>query len=88
MTKICKKCETEFNGPDDPALCSLLRLCPKCLADQQEAAAKEEAERRLQEREKRWRGLCPPSYRETVIEKLPNPDKAEEVLSWTYGPTG
>ena len=35
-----------------------------------------------------WERLCPPAYRNTIPEQLPNPVKFEEVQKWTYGPTG
>jgi DNA replication protein DnaC len=35
-----------------------------------------------------WKSLCPPEYRNTVSEQLPNVAKFEEVQKWQYGPTG
>jgi hypothetical protein len=38
--------------------------------------------------ERQWDRLCPPLYRNTIPEQLPNPEKFEEVQKWKYGPTG
>lgn len=88
MNKNCKNCGTEFNAPDDPVLNRFTPFCPKCATERREADAKTEQARLDRERESRWHSLCPPAYRDTVIEKLPNPNKATEILSWNYGATG
>ena len=46
--------------------------------------------RKIQERahRKAWEYLCPPEYRNTVYEELPNVTKFEEVQKWQYGPKG
>lgn len=50
----------------------------------------EEVRRREREREYRqaWEHLCPPEYRNTIYDELPNVTKFEEVQKWQYGPTG
>ncbi|HEV2328608.1 MAG TPA: hypothetical protein VGY56_07465 [Verrucomicrobiae bacterium] len=90
MTKTCKNedCAMQFDIPDTPFLSRLIPFCPNCASKRQEAAIKAELARVNQEREDRWKAICPPAYRETQIEKLPNPDKASDVLAWNYGPTG
>jgi DNA replication protein DnaC len=35
-----------------------------------------------------WEELCPPAYRNTLSDKIPNLSKFEEVQKWKYGPTG
>jgi hypothetical protein len=35
-----------------------------------------------------WKSLCPPGYRNTTSEQLPNVAKFEEVQRWQYGPKG
>lgn len=45
-------------------------------------------ERAREERKRRWEQLCPPSYRSTCVEQLPNMNKFYEVQKWTYGPKG
>jgi DNA replication protein DnaC len=35
-----------------------------------------------------WKHLCPPQYRSTVSEQLPNLEKFEQVQQWQYGPVG
>src|SRR5262245_49550072 len=46
--------------------------------------------RKIEERDHRkaWEYLCPPEYRNTVYEELPNVTKFEEVQKWQYGPKG
>jgi DNA replication protein DnaC len=39
-------------------------------------------------RESSWKNLCPPGYRNTIPEQLPNVAKFEEVQKWQYGPKG
>ena len=50
----------------------------------------EEARRREQEREHRdaWEELCPPEYRNSSRERLPNLEKFDQVQTWQYGPIG
>lgn len=45
---------------------------------------------KLQEmaRRKAWENICPPAYRNTVPQQLPNVAKFEQVQKWRYGPTG
>jgi len=38
--------------------------------------------------ERSWTFLCPPAYRNTIPEQLPNFAKFEEVQNWQFGPTG
>jgi DNA replication protein DnaC len=45
-----------------------------------------ELERR--DREFDWDHLCPPKYRNTILEQLPKRAKFEEVQKWQYGPMG
>jgi DNA replication protein DnaC len=49
------------------------------------ACARQLERRRL---ESSWKNLCPPGYRNTISEQLPNVAKFEEVQKWQYGPTG
>jgi DNA replication protein DnaC len=39
-------------------------------------------------RERSWHFLCPPAYRNTVLEQLPNVGRFNEVQEWKYGSTG
>jgi DNA replication protein DnaC len=50
----------------------------------------EEARRRAEERAHRqaWDDLCPPEYRNSSRERLPNLEKFEQVQKWQYGPVG
>ena len=50
----------------------------------------EEMRRREREREhhEAWEDLCPPEYRNTSYERLPNPAKFDQVQNWQYGPVG
>jgi len=88
MQKPCKKCQTVFEAPDDSVLNRFTPFCPACATERREADEKTEAARISGEREARWQAICPPAYRDTVIEKLPNPNKATEILAWNYGATG
>jgi hypothetical protein len=36
-------------------------------------------------RERSWEFCCPPAYRNTVPEQLPNLGKFKEVQAWKYG---
>jgi DNA replication protein DnaC len=47
----------------------------------------------VRERERRnlefsWKHLCPPEYRNTIFEQLPNLAKFEQAQKWRYGPMG
>jgi DNA replication protein DnaC len=35
-----------------------------------------------------WRSLCPPEYRDTCPERLPNIEKFKQAQNWRYGPKG
>jgi hypothetical protein len=50
----------------------------------------EEMRRLEAEREHRhaWQKLCPPEYRNSSHERLPNSEKFEQVQKWQYGPVG
>jgi hypothetical protein len=54
--------------------------------DRAYVACARERERRCLESS--WKNLCPPGYRNTILEQLPNLAKFEEVQKWQYGPTG
>lgn len=41
-----------------------------------------------QYRERSWKFVCPPAYRNTIPEQLPNLRKFKEVQEWKYGETG
>ena len=64
--------------------------------DEQNAAwghckkAIEQHEKELKQRaiENAWKHLCPPLYRDTIVEQLPYKDKFEEVQRWSYGSVG
>jgi DNA replication protein DnaC len=88
MNKKCKQCSTEFTAPDDPVSKCFTPFCPVCAKARCEAGAAEERKRRDHEREVRWQSLCPPAFRDTLIEKLPDPAKAAEILTWDYSKTG
>jgi DNA replication protein DnaC len=88
MNKKCKKCNSEFTAPDDPVLNRFTPFCPVCATAQLETDAAVERKRLDHEREIQWQSLCPPAFRDTVVEKLPNPARAAEILSWNYGKTG
>jgi DNA replication protein DnaC len=45
-------------------------------------------QRDLSARRASWKSLCPPEYRNTISEQLPNGPKFEEVQKWQYGPKG
>jgi DNA replication protein DnaC len=51
-------------------------------------AVEEYKESKLSERRASWNSLCPPGYRNTILEQLPNVPKFEEVQKWQYGPMG
>jgi DNA replication protein DnaC len=40
------------------------------------------------ERRRAWEELCPPAYRNSLSDKIPNLSQFEEVQKWKYGPTG
>lgn len=88
MTKNCKTCDQPFEAPDDPVLSRFMFFCLTCSNNHQAADQKVSRDRANQERESRWRSLCPPAYRDTVIESLPTPAKAQEILAWNYGAKG
>jgi DNA replication protein DnaC len=50
----------------------------------------EECKRLLERRdlERSWNYLCPPLYRNTILEQLPKRPKFQEVQSWKFGPMG
>jgi len=70
--------------------------CATCLAivtaenEAKDKADKEkEREDFLRNQQARWSELCPPLYRETLIEKLPMPREIiEKVLGWKYQDRG
>ncbi len=35
-----------------------------------------------------WKALCPPLYRDTVLDRIPCKDKFNEVQNWRYGSLG
>jgi DNA replication protein DnaC len=91
MTRTCKneRCGAGFELPqDDPLLGRFVLFCPECSRKEREAALAAEQDRIKRERESKWNAICPPGYRDTEIEKLPDPARAAEVLAWNYGPTG
>ena len=88
MKKNCKICGVEFTAPDDPILSRFTPFCQKCANDLREANLKEQQAIAERDSEIRWHSICPSAYRDTTIERLPNPAKAEEVLSWNYGAAG
>jgi DNA replication protein DnaC len=45
-------------------------------------------QRELSARRMSWNSLCPPGYRNTISDQLPNVAKFEEVQKWQYGPKG
>jgi DNA replication protein DnaC len=51
-----------------------LRRRARAMADAERAAA--------------WKLLCPPLYRDTVVERLPCKDSFDEVQNWRYGALG
>ncbi|HZS19219.1 MAG TPA: hypothetical protein VFA51_14925 [Candidatus Udaeobacter sp.] len=53
-------------------------------------AVRQACEKQLPEisRRRAWESLCPPEYRETSPERLPNLEKFEQVQRWQFGPMG
>lgn len=87
MKNKCK-CGAEFDGPDDPIWNRLMPFCPECSKVIRDTNVKEQAERTAREQEMQWQKLCPLAYRNTAVDKLPIPDKADEILAWNYGAKG
>jgi DNA replication protein DnaC len=54
----------------------------------EKAIAQHEKELKQRALESAWKHLCPPLYRDTIVERLPYKDKFEEVQRWCYGPVG
>jgi DNA replication protein DnaC len=54
----------------------------------EKAIAQHEKELKQRAIENAWKDLCPPLYRDTVLERLPHKDKFEDVQRWSYGPVG
>ena len=88
MKKNCQDCGVEFNAPDDPILSRFALRCSRCAGEREAAYKREQQERLKHEQEQRWRQICPPAYQETLVDKLPDPARAAEILAWNYGPTG
>lgn len=86
MKKNCFICGEEFEAPEDYS--KIFRLCPKCSKTEARRMEEEQKERDRIFEEERWSAFCPPEYRHTQIEKLPDPKKADEVLAWEYGKIG
>jgi DNA replication protein DnaC len=57
---------------------------PKCILHLQE----KERQARETKHQQAWDRLCPPEYRNTRSEQLPNVQKFEEVQKWQYGAKG
>ena len=90
MKKKCKfeSCANEVECPDDPLLSRFTLFCPEC-CQRLAAESKTKAEESLRfELSKKWQSICPPSFRDTRIELLPRPEKAQEIMAWNYGKTG
>jgi DNA replication protein DnaC len=87
VKRDCEACCGEFEVCDD-AYARYKNLCPACV----KAAAKNRQEREAQERklarEVEWAGFCPPDFQSLDRERLPRPEKLDEVMSWIYGPKG
>jgi DNA replication protein DnaC len=60
------------------------------LTDEEQEKAIVECTEALERRdlEFSWEDLCPPEYRNTIADRLPNPVKFGEVQKWQYGPMG
>lgn len=90
MKKKCKfeSCQNQVECPDDPILSRFTLFCPECcqrVSAEQKAKADEFSR---QEKLHKWQAICPAGFRDTQIEKLPRPEKAQEILAWNYGKTG
>jgi DNA replication protein DnaC len=77
----------------EPSYTEMLRFTKgqfENMTDEEQDRAVLECARALEQRglELRWKRLCPPEYRNTISEQLPNVPKFEEVQKWQYGPTG
>ena len=86
----CTNCSTEFESqlPPEMHFFSISKVCPPCVeimaAERRVATEKRE----LAVRKYEWTIQCPPAFIETNIDKLPFPQKAEQVLQWEYSPKG
>lgn len=91
MNLKCKnECGADIEVPDnlDVFLQKFGAICQPC-CDRLSLEARTRQESALREqRETDWKSICPPAYRDTEISKLPNPDKANEILAWNYGKSG
>jgi DNA replication protein DnaC len=54
----------------------------------EKAIAQHEKELKQRALESAWKHLCPPLYRDTIVERLPYKDEFKEVQRWSYGPVG
>jgi DNA replication protein DnaC len=70
--------------------CDIMTEDELVVAWEQCEKAFEQHEKELKQRaiENAWKRLCPPLYRDTVLERLPHKHKFEEVQKWSYGPAG
>lgn len=84
----CKNCPMLIPVPDDPMLARFLVYCPACAEARRIANEKKQTDAFLAQRESDWRQICPPIYRETQPEKLPDPAKLVKVLEWEHNRHG
>jgi DNA-directed RNA polymerase subunit RPC12/RpoP len=60
-------------------------ICPDCSDFVRETQANlDKSNKRAAE----WERLCPPDFRNTVVDRLPRQTKTNEALEWTYGGKG
>ena len=60
------------------------------MTEEEQEKAELECARALEQRDLdiSWKFLCPPGYRNTISEQLPNVARFEQVQKWQYGPVG
>ena len=87
----CPKCGRTFpwderiaHRPHLPTVCT----CTECGEIERQEKAQREAEAARRHREAQWEKLCPPLYRQTAPERLPDQKALTEALSWSWGPSG
>jgi len=78
---------------DEPTLSELMKFTEgrwETMTNEERKTAYFECMRELERwgLQSSWKSLCPPGYRNTISEQLPNVAKFEEVQKWQYGPMG
>ena len=89
-TYTCRGCQQVFPCTEIEVLGVRFKptICNAC----DDADLKREADERQNvariRRQAAYDELCPADYRGTVLERLPKPQKTQQVLQWTYGSKG